>query len=158
MPRMRAHLPLNAPQSFFRVTGGALGQGIGAALGTKLAAGDRQVALFVGDGSFLYNPIIQAFGASNAYKLPITIVVCNNRKYEAMRKGHVLYYEGGVADTTKTHFGVNIDGPDYERLGDQFGFFGAKAANAGQLRQAFRDAFAANRAGKTAILNVLLNN
>ncbi len=158
MPRMRAHLPFNHPQSFFRVTGGALGQGIGAALGTKLAARDRQVALFIGDGSFLYNPIIQAFGASKAYDLPITIVVCNNRRYEAMRKGHVLYYQDGVADTTKTHFGVYIDGPEYERLGDQFGFFGAKAANAAELRQAFRDAFAANKAGKTAILNVSLSN
>jgi thiamine pyrophosphate-dependent acetolactate synthase large subunit-like protein len=156
MPQMRAHLPLNEPRSFFRVTGGALGQGIGAALGAKLAARDRQVVLFVGDGSFLYNPIIQAFGASKTYDLPITIVVCNNQKYEAMRKGHVLYYEGGVADTTKTHYGVNIAGPRYERLGDEFGFFGATATNAAELRQAFKDAFAANKAGKTAILNVSL--
>ncbi len=156
MPQMRPHLPLNEPQSFFRVTGGALGQGIGAALGAKLAARHRQVVFFVGDGSFLYNPIIQAFGASKTYDLPITIVVCNNQKYEAMRKGHVLYYEGGVADTTKVHYGVNISGPRYERLGDEFGFFGASATNATELRQAFQDAFAANKAGRTAILNVSL--
>jgi acetolactate synthase-1/2/3 large subunit len=156
MPQMRPHLPLNRPQSFFRVTGGALGQGIGAALGAKLAARDRPVVLFVGDGSFLYNPVIQAFGASKTYDLPITIVVCNNQKYEAMRKGHVLYYEGGVADTTKVHYGVNINGPRYEHLGDEFGFFGATATNATELRKAFKDAFAANKAGKTAILNVSL--
>lgn len=156
MPQMRAHLPLNAPRSFFRVTGGALGQGIGAALGAKLAARDRQVVLFVGDGSFLYNPIVQAFGASKTYDLPITIVVCNNQKYEAMRKGHVLYYQGGVADTTKVHYGVNINGPRYEHLGDEFGFFGATATNAAELRKAFADAFAANKAGKSAILNVSL--
>ena len=156
MPQMRAHLPLNEPQSFFRVTGGALGQGIGAALGAKLAARDRPVVLFIGDGSFLYNPIIQSLGASKTYELPITIVVCNNQKYEAMRKGHVLYYEGGVADTTKVHYGVNIKGPRYEHLGDEFGFFGATATNAAELRQAFKDAFAANKAGRTAILNVSL--
>jgi len=158
MPRMRAHLPFNAPQSFFRVTGGALGQGIGAALGAKLAARHRPVVLFIGDGSFLYNPIIQALGASKAYDLPVVIVVCNNEKYEAMRKGHVLYYEGGVADTTKTHFGVNINGPRYEELGGHFGFFGARAGNVAELRQGLREALAAAAGGRTAILNVALAN
>ena len=156
MPQMRPHLPLNAAQSFFRVTGGALGQGIGAALGVKLGARDRPVVLFVGDGSFLYNPIIQALGASKTYALPILIVVCNNQKYEAMRKGHVLYYEGGVADTTKVHYGVDIVGPQYEELGSHFDFFGAKAETAAQLRTAFVDALAAVKSGRTAILNVSL--
>lgn len=151
---MRAHLPLDAPQSFFRVTGGALGQGIGVALGVKLAAPERPVVLFVGDGSFLYNPIIQALGASKAHGLPITIVVCNNRRYEAMRKGHVIYYAGGVADTTRFHHGVEIDGPEYQDLGQHFGFFGAKVGNADELARAFADALAANAQGRTAILNV----
>jgi len=154
MPVMRAHLPLDAPQSFFRVTGGALGQGIGVALGVKLAAPERPVVLFVGDGSFLYNPIIQALGASKAHGLPITIVVCNNRRYEAMRKGHVIYYAGGVADTTRFHHGVEIDGPEYQDLGQHFGFFGAKVGNADELARAFADALAANAQGRTAILNV----
>ena len=100
MPVMRSYLPLDRAQSFFRITGGALGQGIAAALGIKLAAMERPVVLFVGDGSFLYNPIIQALGASKTYELPIVIVVCNNRRYEAMRKGHVHHYAGGVSDTT----------------------------------------------------------
>ena len=44
-----------------------------------------------------------------------------------MRKGHVLYYEGGVSDTTKVHYGVYIEGPEYDKLGVHFDFFGAKA-------------------------------
>ena len=156
MPQMRPHLPLDTPQSFFRVTGGALGQGVGATLGVKLGVKDRTTVLFVGDGSFLYNPIIQALGASKTYDLPILIVVCNNQKYEAMRKGHVLYYEGGVSDTTKVHYGVDIVGPEYEKLGVHFDFFGAKAATPAELRQAFKDGLAAVKSGKTAILNVSL--
>ncbi|MDB5570728.1 MAG: thiamine pyrophosphate enzyme binding protein [Hyphomicrobiales bacterium] len=154
MPVMRPHLPLDEPQSFFRVTGGALGQGIGAALGVKLASPDRPVVLFVGDGSFLYNPIIQALGASKTHKLPIIIVVCNNKKYEAMRKGHVIYYKGGYADTTRFHHGVEIDGPEYHELGSHFGFFGAKVSTPDALAKAFADALTANRDGRTAILNV----
>ena len=156
MPQMRPHLPLNEPQSFFRVTGGALGQGIGATLGVKLAAKDRPVMLFVGDGSFLYNPIIQAFGASKTYDLPVLIIVCNNQKYEAMRKGHVLYYEGGVSDTTKVHYGVNIQGPKYEELGSHFGFHGATASTPGELRAALTECLAAVAGGRTSILNVSL--
>ena len=156
MPVMRPHLPLDHPQSFFRVTGGALGQGIGAALGAKLAARDKVVALFVGDGSFLYNPIIQALGASKTYDLPILIVVCNNGRYEAMRKGHVLYYPGGAAETSQSHHGVHIEAPRYEDLGSHFGFFGASAHSVDELRGAMRDALAALAQGKTAILNVSL--
>ena len=156
MPVMRPHLPLDRPQSFFRVTGGALGQGIGAALGAKLAARDKPVVLFVGDGSFLYNPIIQALGASKTYDLPILIVVCNNTRYEAMRKGHVIYYPDGAAVSSNLHYGVNIAGPEYEDLGSHFGCFGAKARNVEELRGAFRDALAALAQGRTAILNVSL--
>jgi acetolactate synthase-1/2/3 large subunit len=154
MPVMRAHLPLDEPQSFFRITGGALGQGVGVALGVKLAAPERPVVLFVGDGSFLYNPIIQALGASKAHSIPVTIVVCNNKRYEAMRKGHVIYYAGGVADTTRFHHGVEIDGPEYQDLGAHFGFFGAKASTPAELKDAFAAALAANAAGRTAIINV----
>jgi acetolactate synthase-1/2/3 large subunit len=156
MPAMRAHLPLDDAQSFFRIGGGGLGQGIGAALGVKLGAPDRPVSLFVGDGSLLYNPIIQGLAASKSYDLPILIVVCNNGKYEAMRKGHVVYYEGGVADTTKVHYGVNIDGPEYQDLGSHFGFFGAKATTPDELRKALTDALAAVKQGRTAIVNVVM--
>ncbi|MBM3609772.1 MAG: thiamine pyrophosphate-binding protein, partial [Alphaproteobacteria bacterium] len=153
MPVMRAHLDFNAPQSFFRVTGGALGQGIAAAMGVKLGAPHRPVVLFVGDGSFLYNPVIQALGASKAYDIPITIIVCNNAKYEAMRKGHVIYYQGGVAETTNTHYGVNIAGPEYHELGSHFGFKGFKASTPDEFKTALANALAENKAGRTAIVN-----
>jgi acetolactate synthase-1/2/3 large subunit len=156
MPVMRPHLPLECARSFFRVTGGALGQGIGAALGVKLAAPQRPVVLFIGDGSFLYNPIIQALGASKQHGLPIVIVVCNNKRYEAMRKGHVLYYAGGAADSTRFHHGVEIDGPEYHELGSHFGFWGAKVSTIPALREALKEALASAQSGRTAILNVEL--
>ncbi len=82
------------------------------------------------------------------------IVVCNNRRYEAMRKGHVIYYAGGFADTTRFHHGVEIDGPEYQDLGSHFGFFGAKISTPDELKEALTAALAANRQGRTAILNV----
>jgi len=151
-PMLRQHLPMRMPQSFFRGSGG-LGQGIGTALGIKLAARERPVVLIVGDGSFLYNPIIQALGASKRHELPIVIIVLNNKKYEAMRKGHVHHYPDGASATENLHYGVTIDGPDYEQLGSHFGFHGQRIEKLAELPGALRDALAATKDGRTAILN-----
>ncbi len=152
-PLLRQHLPQTMPQSFFRGSGG-LGQGIGTALGIKLAARERPVVLLVGDGSFLYNPIIQAFGASKRHELPIIIIVLNNKKYEAMRKGHVHHYPDGASASKDLHFGVTIDGPEYDQLGSHFGFHGQRVEKLAELKGAIQSALAATKGGTTAILNV----
>ena len=155
-PVMRPHLKLDQPQSYFRVTGGALGQGIGCTLGVKLANRARPAVLFVGDGSLLYNPVLQALGAAKDYDIPITIVVCNNQRYEAMRKGHVFHYPDGVSDTTKVHYGVHIKGPEYQDLAAHFGFHGVKAETMAELGPALQSAMQANSDGRTSIVNVML--
>jgi acetolactate synthase-1/2/3 large subunit len=154
-PMLRQHLPQTMPQSFFRGSGG-LGQGIGTALGIKLAAPQRPVALLVGDGSFLYNPIIQALGASKRHGLPIMIVILNNGNYEAMRKGHVHHYPDGASASKDLYFGVTIDGPDYEQLGSHFDFHGERVEKLAELKRALQDALAATKAGRTSILNVVV--
>jgi acetolactate synthase-1/2/3 large subunit len=155
-PLLRRHLPSTKPQSFFRGSGG-LGQGIGTALGVKLAAKERPVVLLVGDGSFLYNPIVQALGASKQHNLPIVIVVFNNKKYEAMRKGHVHHYPDGASATSNVHYGVTIDGPAYEDLGKHFGFHGLRVEKPAELKAALQAALDATKSGKTSILNVMVN-
>jgi acetolactate synthase-1/2/3 large subunit len=154
-PLLRQHLPQTKAQSFFRGSGG-LGQGIGTALGIKLAARQRPVVLLVGDGSFLYNPIVQALGASQRHELPIIIIVMNNKKYEAMRKGHVHHYPDGASASNDLHYGVTIEGPDYEKLGSHFGFHGQRVEKLGDLKGALQGALAANKGSKTAILNVMV--
>ncbi len=52
------HLMADTPGRYSYVQGG-LGQGLGVALGTKLAARDRLVVQTVGDGTWLYNPVPQ---------------------------------------------------------------------------------------------------
>lgn len=60
---VQRHLLRTSPDSYFYVQGG-LGQGIAVALGVELAAPRRPVILTVGDGAFLYNPVIPSPGAS----------------------------------------------------------------------------------------------
>jgi len=154
---LQQHLPWTDPQSYFRV-GGGLGQGTGFALGVKLAAPDRPVALVVGDGSFLYNPVVQALGAAKGNALPIMIIVMNNRKYAAMQKGHLHHYPDGVAMGADMYHGVHIDGPDYAELAHPFGLYGQKVEKLGELPGAVQAGLKAMKDGKTAILNVCLTH
>ena len=115
------------------------------------------MALLVGDGSFLYNPIIQALGASKQHQLPILIVVLNNKRYEAMRKGHVHHYPDGASASRDLHYGVAIEGPHYEQIGGHFGFHGKRVEKAAELKPALASALAATRDGRTSMLNVVLS-
>ena len=153
---LQQHLPWSEPQSFFRA-GGGLGQGLGTALGVKLGAGKRPVAALVGDGSFLYNPVVQALGASQGNDLPILIIVCNNGQYRAMQVGHRHHYPDGVAQEADIWHGVTIDGPDYAELGRPFGLPGQRVARAAELPGVIRNAMREVEGGKTAILNVVLS-
>ena len=153
---LQEHLAWTQPQSFFRA-GGGLGQGLGTALGVKLGAPKRPVAALIGDGSFLYNPVVQALGASKGNDLPILIVVFNNGQYRAMQTGHLHHYPDGVAQAAEMWHGVAIDGPDYAELGKPFGLPGQKVENPAELPDAIRNALRAVEGGKTAILNVVLS-
>jgi acetolactate synthase-1/2/3 large subunit len=153
---LQQHLPWSQPRSFFR-PGGGLGQGLGTALGVKLGAPNRPVAALVGDGSFLYNPVVQALGASRASGLPILIVVFNNGQYRAMQTGHLHHYPDGVAQAADMWHGVTIEGPDYAELGKPFGFHGQKVERPAELPDAVRNAMRAVNDGKSAILNVVLS-
>jgi acetolactate synthase-1/2/3 large subunit len=153
---LQQHLPWSQPRSFFR-PGGGLGQGLGMALGVKLAAPQRPVAALIGDGSFLYNPVVQALGASKGSGLPILIILCNNGQYRAMQTGHLHHYPDGVAQDADIWHGVTIDGPDYAELGKPFGFHGQKVEKPAELPGAISNAMRAVEGGRSAILNVVLS-
>ncbi len=93
---LREHMALNKPQCLFTRQGG-LGQGIGLSLGLKLANPDRPVVTLIGDGAFLYNPVLQSFGAARDFDLPIMVVIFNNKKYAAMQNMHKRLYPDGTA-------------------------------------------------------------
>ena len=73
------YLTLNRPGSYFAPSpAGGLGWGLGAALGAKLAAPDREIIAAVGDGSYMFGNPTPAHYMSRAHDLPILFVVANN--------------------------------------------------------------------------------
>ncbi|MBX9776820.1 MAG: hypothetical protein K2Y71_20770 [Xanthobacteraceae bacterium] len=152
---IRDHIIWDEPHGYFRAPSG-LGQGLGYALGVKLALPQRPVVITIGDGSFLYNPVIPALAVSDEYKLPLLIIVCNNKKYAVMERLHNRFYPKGTAITTKDYYGVHINNSRYEQAAAVVGGYGQLIEHPGELRGAVKTALASIEAGKPAILNVVL--
>jgi acetolactate synthase-1/2/3 large subunit len=112
------------------------------------------VVLLIGDGGLMYNPFIQALGASKQHELPILIVVFNNKGYKAMQKGHVHHYPDGAAVNGNMNYGSRLDGPNYEEFGEHFGFHGELVDQPDKLKGALQAAMKKVKGGTTAILNV----
>ena len=82
-----------------QTTGFALGWGVGAALGAKVAQPDRQVVCLVGDGAFLFGQT-EALWAAARHDIPITIVVFNNESYDGERER--IYWFSPLARNRET--------------------------------------------------------
>jgi thiamine pyrophosphate-dependent acetolactate synthase large subunit-like protein len=152
---LREHIRWNQPQSVFTRQGG-LGQGLGLSLGIKLAKPERPVVTLIGDGAFLYNPVLQSLGASRDFDLPILAVIFNNKKYAAMQNMHHRMYPEGTAVETDTYFGTHIQGPDYVKVIEAFGGYGERVEDPEALPDALKRGLDATRDGRTAILDVVL--
>ena len=148
------HLRADRPGRYSYVQGG-LGQGLGVALGVKLADPTREVTLTIGDGSLLYNPIVQSLTASRSLGLAILIVVFNNQKYLSMQLNHLRFYPDGAAVDTGNFLGVDLaHQPELSELVAPFGMVGLRVSQSAELRPALEKALASVRAGQTALVDV----
>ncbi len=71
------------PGSLYSNRGGALGWAVPAALGVQLGRPTDTVIAVTGDGAINYS--IQALWTAAHYRLPVKVVVCNNRSYKILR-------------------------------------------------------------------------
>lgn len=78
-------------------TSGAMGYGMPAALGAKLAFPDKTVVSLSGDGGFMMT--IQEIETAVRYKIPIIALVFNNRMYGTIRMHQEIHYPERVIGT-----------------------------------------------------------
>jgi acetolactate synthase-1/2/3 large subunit len=152
---LRQHIHWNQPQSLFTRQGG-LGQGMGLSLGIKLAKPDHPVVTLIGDGAFLYNPVLGCLGAARDFGLPTLTVIFNNGKYAAMQGMHVQMYPDGTAVTQDDHLGTHIQAPDFVKVAEAYGAYGERVEDPEKLEAALAAALDAVNAGKSAILDVVV--
>jgi len=70
---------------------GAMGSGIGSAIGSKLAEPERPVVCIAGDGSFFMHGM--EILTAKEHKLPIVFVIMNNARLGMVYHGHSLQYK-----------------------------------------------------------------
>jgi acetolactate synthase-1/2/3 large subunit len=150
------HLMAGTAGRYSYVQGG-LGQGLGVALGAKLALGDRLTVLAVGDGTWLYNPVPQGLMAAAQYGLPLLVVIFNNKKYLSMRFNLTRAYPDGEYVTNKSGYGVDLSAqPDAAAVAAAAGAAGFTVTTTPELAPTLEKAIATVRAGQTAVVNVFL--
>ena len=120
------------PRRFISSGGlGAMGFGLGAAIGASLALNKKRTVLFTGEGSFGMN--LNEMATAVSQQLPITIVLFNNGVLGMVRQMQTSLYDARYSQTTldrKT---------DFPALAEAFGAKGIKAENLAQLNAALVD-------------------
>jgi acetolactate synthase I/II/III large subunit len=152
---LRQHLVWNQPQCLFTRQGG-LGQGLGLSLGIKLAKPEREVVTLIGDGAFLYNPVLGSLGAARDYKLPTMALIFNNKKYAAMQGMHQRMYPDGIAAEIDLYHGTHINPPDFVKVAESVDGYGEQVTDPETLQDALKRGLDANRSGKPAIIDVIV--
>ena len=149
---------LTVPGSFFGPSPAAgLGWGIGAGLGAKLAAPQKTLIVTVGDGSYLFNVPTSCHFVSQAYNLPILVVVFNNRCWGAVRGAAASVHPEGWAVKTN-HFPLSelSPTPAYEMICQANGGYGERVEEPDAVLPALKRALhAVKEEGRQAVLNVI---
>ena len=152
---IREHQMWDDPFTFYRAPSG-LGQGLGYALGVKMALPERTVVVTIGDGSFMYNPVVPTLALAAEHDLPLLILVFNNSQYAVMKHFHKRFYPDGTAVTDDDYYGVNIKGPNYEQAAAMVGGYCQRVEDPADLPAAIEAAYASVKLGKLAILNLIM--
>ncbi len=132
-------------QRFIGPTNGAMGYGVPAAVGAKIAFPARQVVCFVGDGGFLMTG--QEIATAFHHGVAPIILVFNNQMYGTIRMYQERAYPGRVSGTTLTN-------PDFAKFIEAFGGHGEVVAATEEFAPAFRRAVAS---GRPAVIELRTN-
>jgi len=127
------HFAVNHPRSFLTSGGlGAMGFGMGAAIGAKLACPEKQVVLVTGDGSFHMN--CAELATMQKYGLAIPVLVMNNGALGMVREWQKRDYGKRFSQSEPRRV------TDFCRLAEAFGVKGMRLAAPEQAREVLREA------------------
>jgi acetolactate synthase-1/2/3 large subunit len=154
---MREQPNLLAGRYFCSPHAGYLGWGLGAALGAKLASPDDTVIATVGDGCYLFGVPSACHAVSAQYQLPILIVVNNNQRYEAVRRGtRALHPDGWAASTNNYPLSDVAPTACYEKICEAFGGYGERVEDPDQVKPALDRALdVVENEKRQALLNII---
>jgi acetolactate synthase-1/2/3 large subunit len=151
------HIDYNVPGSVVSgAQAGGLGFGLGAALGVKLAEPDRDVILFVGDGSYMFgNPTPAHFVAKARNLATLTIIMNNAQWFAVNRSTRVMYPNGKAVKANEMPITSLAPSPNYEMIMEACGGYGEVVEDPTRLAEAMREGLERVRGGTPVLLNVI---
>jgi acetolactate synthase-1/2/3 large subunit len=108
---------------------GTMGYGLPAAIGAQLAAPDRTVVVFVGDGGFQMT--VQELGTMVQNKLPIKIILLNNNFLGMVRQWQELFFD-------KRYSFTELQNPNFVMIANGFGMDAHKVSHRDELVEGVR--------------------
>ena len=110
------YFKFTSPRSFISSGGlGTMGFGLPAAIGAKIAAPERTVCLFCGDGGFQMT--IQELGTIMEYEVGVKMVILNNNFLGNVRQWQNLFYQRRFSQTPMMN-------PDFIKIVSAYGIQG----------------------------------
>lgn len=151
------HATYSKPGTFFSSgAAGALGWGLGTALGVKAAAPDKLVIATCGDGAYMFGNPIPAHYVSKAEKLPILTMVFNNEMWGAVKRNtREVYPSGYAAKSNREPLTYFEPGSRFEKAVEVVDGYGEKVENPADMPKALERALKAISDGRQALLNII---
>ena len=150
-----AAIKFSRPGGMIGQRGGAIGWGIGGALGVKLARPDQPVVAVVGDGSAMMT--VQGLWTAANYGIPVVYLICNNASYRILKVNMRTYHQLVLHDPTGLghHVGMDFTQPfDFARIAQAFGVAGERVEDPARIGPAVRRAL---DSGKPAVIDVVID-
>ena len=141
-----SYLRFEKPRSMFgAMMFGNCGYAFPAMIGCKAGAPERTAIAYVGDGAWgmSFGEILTCVRE----RIPVTAVVFNNRQWGAEKKNQVDFYDNRFV-------GVNLENPSWAGVARAMGAEGVTVEKLGDVGPALRDACAAQREGRTTIVEI----
>lgn len=128
------YYPFKKPRRWINSGGlGTMGVGLPYAMGVQLAFPEAMVACVTGEGSIQMN--IQELSTCQQERLPIKIILLNNRYLGMVRQWQELFYEERYAESY-------VDAlPDFVKLAEAYGHVGMTIDKPQDVEPALREAF-----------------
>ena len=112
---------------------GTMGVGLPYAMGCQLADPTAQVACITGEGSIQMN--IQELSTCHQFRLPIKVILLNNRYLGMVRQWQEFFYENRYSESYMDSL------PDFVKLAESYGHVGMNIVNPADVEGALKEAF-----------------
>jgi len=143
-----SYLRFDRPRSMFAAMSfGNCGYAFPVICGARVASPERPAFAYVGDGAWgiSFNELLTCA----RQKIGVTVIVFNNEQWGAEKKNHVDFY-------SRRYQGVNLENPSWAAVARAFGCDGVSVERLTDVAPALRAAAAAQSAGKTTVLEMML--